>query len=400
MKSSRLVFVAALFLTLCSVKTNGQETNQRATPPGKGEETPVRLPDYVVQVRRPEGCLVAPISPKAKMGYVLYTLPRPSKIPPDSAGNARPSKVFVWAKQNGAQWDVRVTIGTGEFYDAGDTKVGEFKLGLNQLVSVPDVSRFGLGPIRVGVMKIVRQEAGKPWFRNLTQSVSLESMETGELPDPFKLVLKNNSGSDLIAIQYNTFARDQFLALKWLGNGLLNPLIKAGESYTLKVNSEDDTCGDEDGGYRPNQSNRIEFVSAVFADGSYEGQVALPALIKGSALGNYRNLEGTLEYIRYATDAIELSQQLKALHENMNEDVDPYLFEILRNMAPTITDYAALNGFIRSGMHEIKVSVGRDAQYLQMVGERGSPELKKKWVDQIKNKYERWFIAARNITSQ
>jgi hypothetical protein len=400
MKLSRLILFSVLFLAICFVKTSAQDAARPTTPPGNGPEAPAPLPDYVVEVRRNDGCLVGPISPRFKQGYVLYTLPRPSKIPPDSAGNPLTSKVFVMAKPNGQQFDVRVTIGKGEFYDAGDTKVGEFKLNLNERVNVPDVERFGLSPIKVGVVKIVRKDASKPSFRNLTQSISLESLEVNELPDPFKLELKNNANFDVVAVQYNTFARDGFLTVKWLGGPQVSSLIKVGQSYPLKVSSEDKTCGDEEG-YQPNQLNRIELVSAVFADGSYEGQVALPALIKGSALGNYNNLERVVNVIHGATDAAELSQLMKSLSEGMNEETQPYMVDMLRSLLSSpVDDTAALNGFIRSGMHEVKVNLMRDSQFLQMVNEKAKPEVVKTFVERIKSRYERWFIAARNITSR
>ena len=358
-------------------------------------------PEYVLEVQRPDGCLVSSISPKHKSGFVIYALPRPDKIPPDSAGRPLTSKVFVTARQRGDQWQVRISIGTGEFYDAGDTIVGDLNLNSDERASVSDVSRFGLSPIRVGVVKIIRQQAEKPGFVNLTQSLSLESIEANDLPDPYKLHLRNNSRNDLVAFQYNTFRQQQFLALKWVSQGLLNPVVKAGQTYTLEVNSEDKSCGDADG-YHPNQSNRIDLVSAVFADGAYEGEPALPALIKGAALGNRKNLERVVEVLRgAAADPAEVASQLRELKERLNEETDPSWAALLHLMLPTMpansTD--AFNGFIRSGMHDVKVSVQRDVQYFELVKQRNNPELTRRWLELTKAKYEHWLTAAERMTA-
>ncbi|HEV2834387.1 MAG TPA: hypothetical protein VGW58_03665, partial [Pyrinomonadaceae bacterium] len=248
---------------------------------------------------------------------------------------------------------------------------------------------------------ILRKDAGEPSFRNLTQSISMESMQAHDLPDPFEIKLKNGANFDVIAIQYNTFAGDRFVGLKWTGgNGPLGPLIKVGQSFTLKAASEDKSCGNEEG-YSPNQLNRIELVSAVFADGSYEGQTGLPVMIKGTALGNYNNLQHVIDAIRPVTDAAELSQLLKNLSERMDEETQPYMVDLLRSMFPvTINDTDALNGFIRFGMHSVKTSLAADAQYLQWLSEKGSPHVIKAMVERTKTKYENWFIAARNITSR
>lgn len=397
MTISRLVSFTFVVIALAAAITTAQETIRPVPNTGQAQ-TAVTLPEYAIEVRRPDGCLVNTISNKSKRGFLLYTLPRPAKT--DDSG--RPiSKVFVAATLNGEKWDVRVTIGTGEFYDAGDTKVGEFKLDLNQRAEVSDFSRFGLKPIRVGVVKIIRQGAREPKFGNLSRSISLESTEATNLPEPFKLELKNNSERDLIAVQYNTFSRGRFLALKWLSPGLLNPLIKAGQTYKLEVNSEDNGCGDDEG-YRPSQSNRVDLVSAVFADGIYEGEPGLAALIKGTALGNRANLEKVVYALRYTTDPAELALLFNDLQERLNEEADPYLTEMLCSMFPMIArdSRSALVGFIRSGMHEVKVNVMRDAQYFRLLDERPNSQLTKQRIERLKSKYERWHTAAETITSQ
>ncbi|HEX6718686.1 MAG TPA: hypothetical protein VF088_16385 [Pyrinomonadaceae bacterium] len=395
MRILRLISCASIVMTICVAYATAQET---IPPTVKAAEN--NKPEYVLQVSRREGCIVFPISPKNKTGSIVRALFRPAQTPPDIA--TRPSKLFVWARQDGEYWQIKVSIGTGEFYDAGDVKIGEFKLSLNQRTDVPGVSQFGLSPIQVGVLKIVRQQAGKPEFRSLAESISLESMEVSELPDPFKLTLKNNSTQNLIAIQYNTLGLNRFFELKWLSLGLLDePLIKAGKSYKLVVNSEDNSCGDDEG-YHPNQTNRIDLVSAVFADGTHEGEPGLAALIKGKALGNRKNLERVVNSIRSLNDPAELSQQLNYLQEGMNEEAEPYLVDTLRVMLPTLPADATdgIISFIRSGMHEVKVSLLADAQHFKQLSERNNPELSKQWVERTKAKYERWWAAAVDMTSR
>jgi hypothetical protein len=402
MKNLRLFSLPLLLVTICIASASAQDVvqpNAKATGKGKTETAP---PEYVLQLSRPEGCVVAPVSAtqKSKYGQVLYPLPRPARVPADNTGRPIVSTVSAWAYQVGAQWRVRVAVGRGEFFDVDSTQVGEFTLATNQRATVTEVSKFGLSPIQVGVMKIVRQKAGKPSFSNLAPSISLEAMEVGHRPDPFKLALKNNSSQDLIAIQYNTFGSTGFIALKWFSPGLLVPLINSGEAYTLEVASEDNSCGDDDG-YHPNQLNRIEMVSAVFADGTYEGEPALAALIKGTALGNRKNLERVVQSIAYITDPIQLAQQLNYLQQGMNEDAEPFLVETLRSMFPMLTPDArdALTNYIRSGMHEVKVNLARDALHLQSVGEHNNPQLNQRVVETIQAKYERWWTAAQNMTS-
>jgi hypothetical protein len=399
MKLSRLILALLATVMIYAQSTVAQEVRPPTDADNRAGQPDTALPEYVVEVRRPEGCLVGPISTKTRDGFVLYALPRPTRFP---RGQGVASKVLVYAAQKGDGWHVSVSIGTGEFYDAGDANVGEFVLGPNQRTIVPDFSRFGLEPIRVGVVRIIRREAGSPHFTNLTQSVSLESLQTNNLPDPYKLQLKNNSGTDLIAIQYNTFRRNQFLDLKWLSDGLTKPLIKAGQTYELKVSSEDNTCGDEEG-YSPGQSNRIDLVSAVFADGTVEGEVGLAALIKGAALGNRKNLERVVQTLGHlGDDPTQLANELNNLQVGMNEEDDPYLLDALQSLVPSIPEDSApvLNAYIRSGMHDVKVNLERDAKYFQIMTRRNNALINKEWVERTKAKYERWLAAAQRITAQ
>jgi hypothetical protein len=387
-------------LTLSASYTKAQELPVLESEGRKRvEETVSALPEYVIEVQRPEGCLVAPISTKHKQGHLLYALPRPAKVPTD---NSVASKVFVWAQRKDGMWSVRVTIGTGEFYDAGDTKVAEYPLNTNERVMVQDFNRFGLAPIRVRVARIIRRNVGSPNLNIETQSVSVESIDIGDLPDPYKVRLRNNSNNDLIAIQYNKFRRNRFVELKWLSAGLINPLIKAGQTYELKVSSEDNSCGDDEG-YQPSQSDRIDLVGAVFADGTIEGQSGLGTLIKGAALGNRRNLERVVETLRLVgNDPAELANELNNLHKSMDEAADPYLPDLLRTLLPPLPGDAtpAMISFIRSGMHDVKVNLGRDANHFQILARRNNVELNRQWAERTRTKYERWLEAAQRITSQ
>jgi hypothetical protein len=178
-------------------------------------------------------------------------------------------------------------------------------------------------------------------------------------------------------------------------------VVKAGATYKLEVKSSDKTCGDAEG-YRPNQSNRIDLVSAVFADGTYEGEPGLAALIKGSALGNRNNLRRVVDVLRStADDPAEVASKLNYLKEQLNEETDPYMGQLLHLMLPALPATAtdALNGFVRSGMHDIKVAVGADAQYFELLQRRNNPQLNKQWLERTKTKYERWLAAAERITS-
>lgn len=393
--------VTALAVLCLGLTASAQEAAKTVEDKKVERTVPLTPPEFVIEVKRQDGCVVSPVSGKSNVGYMVYSLPRPAKFQPDSSGNPINSTVFVTARQRDGVWEVKVSIGKGEFYDAGSAPVGEFKLATNERAEVTDVSRFGVSPIRVGVVKIIRTDADKPSYQNFTQSVSVESVDATKLPDPFKLQLKNTSNQDLIAIQSNTFQNGGFVSLKWLSTGLVTPLIKSGTTYTFAVNSEDKSCGDANG-YHPEQTTRIDLVSAVYADGTYEGQTGLPVLVKGAALGNRQNLQRVIDAVRDTKDPADLAVLLDSLAEQMKDEADPYLIETLKAMFPAVPDLSpdVLASFIRAGMHDVRVNLTRDAKYLRMIIERNNQKAISAFVERTKTKYERWTAAAEKITSQ
>jgi hypothetical protein len=269
---------------------------------------------------------------------------------------------------------------------------------------VAEVSRFGLRPFRVGVLRVLDCKDEAPAIRNLSQSVSVETVKNKDFPDHFRLSLKNSANKDVSAIQYNTFNGYQLLFVRWVGSDLGKSLIKAGETYQLDTLSEDKTCGEADG-YHPNQANRIDIVSVVFTDGSYEGESALPALIRGSAYGNRQQLQRVLSGLDAndaATNPASLSAYLKNLYDTLDETPEPGVLEILlAGLPPQNSDAQfTINNFVRSGLHQVRVSLLRDSQHLELVARTKSTEETRSWCERIIEKYKLWLQVAQGLTSQ
>lgn len=389
--------VAWLAWTMACVVTTTAAGQQR-------ESTPLP-PEYFIEFHTPEGCFFAPMTAPANRGFLLYALPRPGNYLPDSSGRPILSKIAVNAEQSGELWSLKVSIGAGEFYDAGDKQLAAFTLHTNERTDVGEAARFGFGPFRVGVVKVMGQPASKPRITFKTQSISVDKVEVSPLPGPYRVFLKNNSDKDVLAIQYNTYKDQQFLHLKWLGAPQPLTLIKPGEIYALEVLSQDRGCAGVDG-YRPSQSNRIEFVTVVFADGSYEGDSGLAALVRGRALGNKKNLDRVMTLLSTLDGNGEPSPELlmydlKTLSEGMDDVADPYLLGVLLNGLPPQSNDAGpgLTNLIRSGQHEIRMSLLSDAQQLEMLIRTQNAEAIRKWCATTMAKYKQWQALAGAVSA-
>ena len=448
MSQPRRIAAGSIVVLICSLALTTLSAQEPANGPQRAFTT--QPSQYVIEVQKADGCVFAPIvsivarrqsasgnavqEPSSKLGvtnhsslplqqttpeyppskasaenhgWLVYTLPRPARYLPDSFGRPIVSHLRVLARQTGELWNVKVVVGTGEFFDAGDHQVAELTLRTNERAEVAGVARFGLSPVRVGVLKVIGALADEPRVIFKTRTLHLEKLETSGTGGPYRVSLKNNSDKDVLAIQYNTYKDGKFLYVKWVENAPTQPLVKAGQSYKLEASSEDQTCGDPDG-YRQSQSDSIVIATVVFADGSYEGDPGLAALIRGQALGNRDHLERVVATITNLSgdgepSPAELAFHLKYLCDSLEEVATPYLVDSLRNGLPPTKDPDSdftLGNFIRSGQHEIKSSLRYDAEQFERMSKSQNIEAVRAMSARVIRKYKEWLAASQAITSQ
>lgn len=397
LRFNRLLILGLAWAIACACATTGSGQQRQSTPPP---------PDYLIELQTPEGCFFAPVTGPAKSGFLIYALPRPSAYQPDSSGRPILSKIAVQAERIGELWSVKVALGAGEFYDAGDKQLAALTLHTNERTDVGEAAQVGLGPFRVGVVKVLGQNASAPRITLKTQSISVDKVEVSTLPGPYRVFLKNDSDKDVLAIQYNTYKDQKMVQLKWLAPPQPLSLIKAGQVYSLSVLSEDRTCAGADG-HQPSQSNMIEIASVVFVDGSYEGDSGLAALIRGQSLGNKRNLDRVISMLNTVEQNKELIPELlmsdmKALSEAMDDAPESDLLDVLKRDLPPQSDNAAtvLTNFIRSGQHEVKVSLLRDALQLERLIKTADRAAVNEWSAKTIAKYKQWQARAEAVSAR
>jgi hypothetical protein len=372
----------------------------------EAREVPV-LPEYVIEVGGHDArCRFAPIKRTATQdGELRFVLSKPPPVAP--GGEAQPTvwTVKVFARPDGELWRVSVSVGLGEFYDAGVHEVGSYALRTNERAVVGEVVRYGVSPLSVGVVKVLGGAARVPRVINRTQSISVEKLEARTLPEPYRVSLKNSSSKDVIAVQLNSHKREDFSALRWHGGGRLHALIKAGESYRMEMVSEDRGCAETDG-YRPVQTDRIEISSVVFADGSYEGTPGLAALIRAKSLGHVQPLSRVVELFNSWKDRdnlspAEITYYFRIIAGGIEEVAEPYLLnDLLSNLPEREPDKVlSLGSFLRHGQHEIKTSLLADAQELDGLAGKGlethvEAKIVAEWLARTKAKYADWLVAA------
>ncbi|MBA3323170.1 MAG: hypothetical protein H0T45_17240 [Pyrinomonadaceae bacterium] len=396
MSHSRLIVrvglcVACLFIVK-SAGAQGQEVVAAA------------LPEYMIEVSGDDGCRFAPIKETTQNGVLQRIVTR--HPPASPRGEERPSvsTVTVSARSDGELWQVGVSVGFGEFYDAGGQQVATYTLRANERAEVREVLGYGVNAFRVAVVKVLSEAGRAPRISNRTQSLAMDNLEAHTLPEPYRLILSNRSDKDVLAVQLNTFKNYKFLELKWRAGEHLRPLIKAGASYPIEMLSEDRACAGPDG-YRPRQSDRIEISAVVFIDGSYEGTPGLAILLKALALGHQQHLSRVMELLdmwsgREDLTPAEITHYFKSLAGEMEETAEPYMLNDLQTSFSELGPEAVptLGSFLRHGQHAIKTSLLADARALESAVDKGqATTITPDWLTRTTARYKQWLRAAQSV---
>jgi len=146
----------------------------------------------------------------------------------------------------------------------------------------------------------------------------------------------------------------------------------------------------------------------VFADGSYEGDSGLAALIRGQASGNKEQLERIVATLNNLSSSgepnpAELTFHLRYLLDTWVEVAPADLVIALRDGLPASNDADIdfkLGNLIRSGQHEIKTSVRNDVQRLEGMSKNGSEERGSINGKLVIAKYQAWLAAANAISNR
>lgn len=365
------------------------------------------LPEYMIEVGSHDaGCRFAPIKrATAQQGELHFILSKPPPASPRGETQLTVWTVRVSARPDGEVWRINVSVGMGEYFDSGAQHVGSYALRTNERATVSEIVRYGVNPLSVAVVKVLAGAARPPRISNRTQSISVDKLEARALPEPYRVKLKNNSGKDVLAVQINSYKRDDFTALRWHGGDRLRALIKTGDSYLMEMVSEDRACAETDG-YRPTQTDRIEISSVVFADGSYEGTAGLAALVRAKSLGHIQPLRRVVELFdswkeRDNLAAAEVTYNFRSVASGIEEVAEPYMLnDLLSKLAEIEPDKVhSLGNFLRHGQHEIKTNLLADAQELEsLVSKKPETQLETnfvaEWLTRMKAKYTGWLAAA------
>lgn len=278
-------------------------------------------------------------------------------------------------------------------------RIGSYLLQENERLTLYDMMAFGLEPYELMAVRVEKKSAYVPAVTSYAPSVEFKEAQALDATFPvFQVKLRNTSRKDIsaLSIEVRVNGRPRISAMAHNRDAV--PLIEAGGTYEYKRQFVS-SATEAGGGYLPetlpNQS--LVIVSAVFDDGTFEGDAGFAARYRALKLGVRTQLARLVDRYRQALQSTESDTQAA---------LDNLLLEV--NALDTIVDLKEfdrlLAGFSEGGfdrpqlkegvqvmMHETKKeAIKAIEEFKQKQDSAGDREALRAWLVTNLDKYQKW----------
>jgi hypothetical protein len=273
-----------------------------ARPQSSDTPGPTRLGLEIVFLKGQPPSLYPVAAPQARPagGYTLRFGRVADWRPPDGVLPARAVQVVSRLEEGVIK--VRVSVLTGRETIEREEPVATLDLEVGQVTTVTELTRFGVEPIEIKAVRVPARATVLPQVVNRTESLVVTGLATGPSTVPaYEIKLRNASVKDVVGLEVNVVVggRIEVLHLPRATEG--RPLIPAGGEYKTTVAASYQirpASGDRPPDLTRNHDCVIR--SAVFDDGTYEGDPASASRFRAGIKGRQLQLRRVTALLREA----------------------------------------------------------------------------------------------------
>ena len=314
------------------------------------------------------------------------------------AGELPVQAVNVTSRLETAGIRVYVSLFRGTRFHEKEEQVASFLIREDEKISVRELGQFGLEPFEIKAFRVTPTLADPPTARSNAESIAVIGIEPVRSTLPtYKIKLQNLSGKDVLALGVELFVNNR-KRLSSLPQGKEGqPLIAAGGSYDL-IQSIAKGARPTLIGYEPDTppNQQVVIATAVFRDGSYEGNARTAATFRAFLLGRKLAAEKLLGVIRKLSSSPETTtsaaaSSLKTQVSAMLSDSDIALVDVvLRDMpAITVNEKLELKGAVDIASNGMKTDFLKELQ--SFIDEPSGPAAFREWLKRKSEGYRKWL---------
>lgn len=339
--------------------------------------------------------------PDAKLNGAWYGLFRrvPSWQP--SVEDLPVRAVNVISRLEGDAVRIVVSVYLGVKLFEKEQRVAAYRVRENEEISVEGLSRFGVEPFEIRVVRVNPLAVGPPSIVNRTESIEVVGVKVNDTTFPsYTVTLRNVSNKSVDALGVKVFAdgRPDGISLPFGKQGRY--LIAAGATQDIFVLGAKTALATPEG-YLPDSPSHQEILihTAVFDDGSYEGEVKTAADFRAFKAGSKIQIARLLTLIEEALNWSEPNvatalERLKAKVASLSTTVEPTALNDL------LKEFPSFNKEGKAGLKQaVEVSLAGDRlgflkrieEFKKANGQADDPQAFRAWLSSTKEIYEQWL---------
>ncbi len=378
--------------TLCCLLVAGVASAQDAAP----------APSSLALVIGGAGGSQVSISPVPPTGVVTEWFPIFERLPDwKEPEGALPILAVRFARRmDGARANIRVTIHRGvKFYDVEEF-VSEYNGAAGDTYVVKELEKFGIKPFELSIVKKVEAEPRAVAARFRTRSLEAVSVGVDQKLSMVKLVLRNHSPKDVVALKLETRYGEQTVSTRWPLGVEGRPIVEAGGVGEVMI-----ACGDraekKGDGYAPLPPDAVVILSALFADGSYEGELQAASHSAANYAGYRIYIARVLELARQTLNSGDADKPgagagFKKSILALGRDADPYTVGEVYNAYPGLAEgeRELLKGEIEVAMSWMRQDVLAQVAPFEANGDGGKVTFRS-WLAAYEQKLDGWLARLR-----
>ncbi len=291
---------------------------------------------------------------------------------------------------------VRISVFTGQKLHEKEEFVADYTMRENDKITVGDLTKFGVEPFEIAVVRLTPAASVLPRVENKSNSVTVAGLETVYSTMPsYKLTLANNSEKAVSAISFRVSV-DGRMRLSGMPQGAAGrPLIESGKQFEKIIPNSTELVKVPAGQPIPVQANQTLTIAAViFEDDSFEGDEAEAARFLAFKFGRQLQLKRIVALLRQTAENDSAFGELGKQSANLSVEIDDNDFAEFTNKFAGLSDDEKflLRSCINSALQGVKREFVSDVENL--TGGRGKVEAAetRNWLNNNKVKYQNWLL--------
>ena len=390
----RALAVAFAIGLLTIVTANGQ------SPIGNGQDLTPAPTNLVVEVyyypnEPPAYMVVAPAtSPPGGSWFGRFRTVPGWQVP---AGALPVTAVDIKTLLTGSDVRVSISVFMGELHQQ-EKSVAVYSLREGEKARVRELAQFGVEPFELALVRVAPSNAELPQFVSKAPSIELVTMRANlsTLPS-YRLALRNVSGKNVRAIMVRT-VQNRNIKTSFMPQGKEgNPLIPAGGIAEITERAITRAIATP-GGYKPvtPENQTIEVSTAIFEDGSYEGEAEAAVTYLAVLKGQKTQLVRVVALFQEASedsrpDPANLLESVRNGIAQLKTDPDPAAVQELLNDFPAFAKKVELKNVIEFEMRYLRKDVLDDISRFQVQHPTLDSNSLQAWLAASRQRYAAWL---------